>query len=379
MLTRRRFLGRSAAAALTAASLAPHTKLLAADGAARTVAPFGEAVVISGSARERGRQYGKHFNDGIREFLDREVYTAFAGAAFLKDDMLRYAAACGKAIRAECPIIADELEGMAEGSGLRVEEHVLLTLHEELFHRGVLPSLPHCTAVAVGKPETRGGATYVGQTWDWMPSVAGMSSVVEWRRGDGPSLLAYGFPGLWTGAGMNTNGVALCWTSAGLGQKGQMPRVGLPSYVFLAHLLYQESLDAVREAARRDKHAGWFTFVMADSHGRLLNLEGSPSGIEVEESQGHLIRVGFGTHRMSGTPADQPVKQHRHCTTLDALLQKTSGQTDMAMLQESFADPGRGICVKNTIDMMVFDATSRTACLSRGSEYGVAWKTYRLG
>ena len=42
---------------------------------------------------------------------------------------------------------------MAEGSGLRPEEIVLITLHEELYHRGVLPKVPHCTAVSVGPPD----------------------------------------------------------------------------------------------------------------------------------------------------------------------------------------------------------------------------------
>ena len=269
---------------------------------------------------------------------------------------------------------------MAEGSGLRLEEHVLLTLHEELYHRGVLPPVPHCTAVAVGKPETRDGIAYVGQTWDWMPSVAGMSTMLEWRRSDGPSVLAYAFPGLWVGAGLNANGLALCWTSADLGVAGQMPRVGLPSYVLLAHLLYQENLDAVREAALRNTHAGWFTFVMADGNGRLMNIEGSPEGIEVEEVTGRLIRVGFGTRRMSRTKADQAVAatsalpDHGHAARRRL---RTGRPGDPAA---SFSEPSCGICVgTNTIDMMVFDSTHRTAHLSRGTTYGVAWKEYGLG
>ena len=379
MVTRRGFLQRSFV--LGAAAVA--SQRLSGTGnceeTPRKVAPFGEATVISGEPVERGRQYGERFAAGIREFLDREIYTAFVGKPAMKDDLLRYADACGKVIQSECPIIASELEGMAKGSGLRVEEHVLLTLHEELYHRGVLPPVSHCTAVAVGKPETQGNATFVGQTWDWMPSVAGMSSMLQWQRKEGPSLLAYAFPGLWVGAGMNANGLALCWTSADLGKPRQTPRIGLPSYVILAHLLYQESLEAVREAALRNKHAGWFTFVMADSSGNLLNVEGSPNGIELEASAGRLIRIGFGTRAMTQTAKDQPVQRHSRCVTMDRLLEESKGKTDLQSLQQSFADPTRGICVgKNTIDMMVFDTTRRTAHLSRGAEYGVRWTAYEF-
>jgi hypothetical protein len=378
MFTRRRFLQHSlGACALIATSRGRNA--LAGEGTVRTVAPFGEAVEIAGTARERGRQYGRQVSDLTHEFLDREIYTAFVGKPALKEDMLRYADACWRVIRAECPIIADELEGMAEGTGLRLEEHVLVTLHEELYHRGVLPPVPHCTAVAVGPPETRNGGCYVGQTWDWMPTVAGMSTMLHWRRKEGPSLLAYAFPGLWVGAGLNANGLALCWTSADLGQKGQTVRVGLPSYVFLSHLLYQENLEAVRESASKNKHAGWFTFVIGDGQGRLLNVEGSPAGLELEESTGRLIRVGYGTRQMSRTPSDQPVKMHARCQTMDRLIKESSGQVGLAMMQRSFGDPSRGICVgKGTIDMMVFDTVQRTAHVSRGAEYGVAWKDYRF-
>ena len=376
MLTRRHFLKQTA---LTAGAAYAPMLVLAADESPRTVKPFDAAIVISGSARERGRQYGQLFAEGIKEFFDREILNAIIKDRWSKDDALRYAGACWKIIQSECPVIADEMEGMAAGTGLRVEEHVLLTLHEELYHRGSLPSISHCTAVAVGKSRTKGGQTFVGQTWDWMPSVAGMSRVLEWQRTDGPSVLTYGFPGLWVGAGMNSKGLALCWTSADLGKPGQVPRVGLPSYVILAHLLYQESLDAVREVAGRNKHAGWFTFVMGDGTGRLMNVEGSPEGVEVVESSGSIVRVGFGTHKMSKTPTGNAVKSHPRCLTMNSLLDQAEGQVRLDNIQQAFPDPARGICVgKNTIDMMVFDTTHRVAHLSRGAAYGVDWREFRF-
>ena len=61
------------------------------------------------------------------------------------------------------------------------------------------------------------------------------------------------------------------------------------AYVLLAHLLYQPTLDAAIEAAKRGRHAGWFTFVMADGSGRLLNVEGSPEGVACEEAERTLF------------------------------------------------------------------------------------------
>jgi hypothetical protein len=337
-------------------------------------------TVISGKPRERGLAYGQKFRDGIRRFLQREIYQAFVQKPSPKEEMLRYAGACARVIREVCPVVADELEGVAEGAGLRPEEVVLLTLHEELYHRGALPKVEHCTAVAVGPPDTGDGHTYLGQTWDWMESAFGLSWVVEWRRDEGPSVLGYGFPGLWAGAGLNSNGVAVCWTSADLGKKAQGARVGVPSYVLLAHLLYQKDLESAVREAKRDKHAGWFTFVLADGEGNLVNIEGSPRGVAVERAKGRLVRIGFGTRQMSGTPEGQAVKLHPRCEKMYDLLRGAAGKTGLRTLQGFFEDPKCGISVgKQTIDLMVFDTTARTAYLSRGPSYKVAWREFKFG
>ncbi|MBA4062342.1 MAG: hypothetical protein C0501_01290 [Isosphaera sp.] len=348
--------------------------------------PFGPKRVIAGRPRERGAAYGKLFKDGIARFLDREIY-AVANKSVSKAEMLRYAGACGKVVAEACPVVHEELGGVAEGSGLTFEEVVLVTLHEELSRGEVLPKVPHCTAVGVGPPDAAGRQTLVGQTWDWMETVAGLSSVVEWRTGSGPDVLAYGFPGLWAGAGLNSAGVALCWTSAGFeyykptgGKPTGGVRVGVPSYALIAHLLYQESLDAVAEEVARDRHAGWFTFVLGDATGRLLSVEGSPKRVRAEWAKGRLVRIDFGTRALTDTPAGSPVPRHPRCRVTDDHLAAAAGKVDAARLRTLFADPGCGVSVgRPTIDLMVFDCAARVAHLSRGPRYGVDWREYTFG
>ncbi len=352
------------------------TAARAARQEAPKAAPEHALTVIDGKPRERGRAYGRQFKDGIHAFLEKEIYRAFTGQPSARDEMLRYAAACGKAVRDYSPEVHDELEGTAEGTGLKLEEVVLVTLHEELWHRGVLPKVEHCTAVAAGPPHTADGATYVGQTWDWMQSVFGLSSMLLWRRPEGPDLLGYAYPGLWAGAGLNDAGVALCWTSAG-GKEAPGPRVGIPSYVLIAQMLYQDSLKGAVEEARRATHAGWFTFVLADGKGNLANVEGSPKGLAVEEHKGRLARVGYGSRQMTGTAAGAEVKVHARCQKMVGLLDAAKGKLDGARIQDHFADLKGGICdAKGTIDMMVFNTTAREALVSRGPGYGTTWTKF---
>jgi hypothetical protein len=373
MLTRRELLHR-ASAATTGLALLPSLPARAETSPSKV--PTFTKTIIDGKPRERGRRYGKEFSDGIRAFLDQEIWKPFIGKPATREEMVRYAAACGLEIKKFSPIIHEELEGMAEGSGLGMEELVLVTLHEELYHKAPLPKLPHCTAVAAGPPVTAGGGI-VGQTWDWMESVFGLSSVLHWKRSEGPSLLAYAFPGLWAGAGLNSAGLALCWTSAALGEKGQGARVGIPSYVLLTHLLYQETLDAAEVEAKRGINAGWFTFVMGDAKGNLLNIEASPKEVATERPKGAVSRVGFGSRKMTGTAEGQTVKLHARCEKVNELMAGASGKVDRSMLQAWFADPKGGIAVgKGTIDLMVFDTTAREAYLSRGPSYGVHWQKF---
>lgn len=333
-------------------------------------------TVISGAPRQRGLQYGRAFQQPIREFFEREILAPFAKDGGQRERLLRYAAACAKAVAGFSPEIAEELAGAAEGAQMRLEELVLITLHEELSHRGVIPAAAHCTAIAVGPPDTEDGNTYVGQTWDWMPSAFGLSSMVLWKRSKGPSLLGYAYPGLWAGAGLNSAGIALCWTSAALGQKfdAEGPRVGIPSYLLIAHLLYQETLDAAIAEARRAQHAGWFTLVMGDGKGRLANIEGSPKQLAVETHRGHLARVSYGSQQMTKAPAGEPIPMHPRCQKTYELFLARQGKLNLGELKGILETPG--IAVEGTIDQMLFGTTTREAHLRRGPRGTGRWKRF---
>ena len=372
---RRDFLKTVGTAALTGS-------FVAATDQAPPKVPDHTLTVISGRPRDRGKQYGSKFKEAIRDFLDKEIYKPFAKDEAQKKRLLQYAGQCIKEIKKYSPSLLDELEGMAEATELPVESLVLSNLHEEVHYQLPLP-VDHCTALAAGPPDTGDGNTYVGQNWDWMESVYGKSSVLLWKRPEGASVLAYAYPGLWAGAGLNSAGVALCWTSAGPNDKG--PAVGIPSYLLIAQMLYADSLKEAIAEARRAKLAGWFTFVLADGKGNLVSVEGSPKELAVVESKGHLVRVGYGTHQMTGTAKSQDVKRHPQCQRMCDLLAGAKGKLDRCLLQGFFGDHKSTICKHPdskgggfTVDSMLFDCTKLEAYVSRGPGCSGRWKTFRF-
>lgn len=126
------------------------------------VPEFATATVLEGKSKERGHVYGKQFRDEIRDFFKTEILAAFVGKPATKEQMLGYAKACARVVKAECPVVAEEFEGIADGAGLTFDEIVLINLHEELYHRTPLPRHGHCTAVAIGPPDTSDRHAFVG-------------------------------------------------------------------------------------------------------------------------------------------------------------------------------------------------------------------------
>ena len=192
-MNRREFLKRTAGCGVAMSNCGTVGRALAAAPEAEElpVAPDHALTVFSGKPRERGRRYGKLFAEAISRFVEQEIFKKFVTPKTSRDDLLRYAGQCFREVNAFSPEVAEELGGIAEGAGLRLEEVVLLTLHEEVYHRGDLPAVAHCTAMAAGPPDTRDGNAYVGQSWDWMKSAFGLSSMSLWKRTEGPSVLAY--------------------------------------------------------------------------------------------------------------------------------------------------------------------------------------------
>lgn len=314
-------------------------------GATQESAPALEhtIAVISGKPRERGQRYGTKFKEAIAGFLGREIYQSFSDKPNLKENLLRYAGACGKAIKTYSPLIHEELEGMAEGSGLRLEEIVLITNHEELWHRGLVPATDHCTVFGAAPPDTKDGDTFVCQTWDWMESVYGLSSMLLWKRPEGPSLLSYAYPGLWTGAGLNSAGLALCWHTGG--GDGKEPRIGIPAYVLIAQILYQETLKGAQEEIRRATPAGWFVYLLGDGQGNHVTVRGTPKKVEM----------------VTGAKANGGM-----------IVAEGDSKVDLARLQKNCLK----VKARTTIDAMIFNCAKKEAYVTRRAGGITPWKRF---
>jgi hypothetical protein len=227
--------------------------------------------------------YGEEFRHHLRGFL------AYAIGPDIRK--LRYARRCWEHLRRETPVSAQFIQGVAHASGLGLDRTVLLALHEELAHEIPKPT-PHCTALVATGPATRGGQTIVAQNWDWTPAMYPWAGLVRFSIQGSPRVLTYHYPGLWNCCGINSHGLALMWTSAGVFPKVP-PRVGVPTYAVIAEILRLATVSAALALVDRVRYAGPFMFFLGDAGGNTAVVEAIPGYKIVDRSGDALYRANY--------------------------------------------------------------------------------------
>lgn len=217
-------------------------------------------LTLIGPPKERGRQHGEARRDAIR----RRVAEAVIAPARAIDDVDRLALPWERTIRAVAPDVASEIEGIAEGSGSRIAEVVLLNAFEA-FEVGEQVVLTGCTAVAVPRP----GGALVGQNWDANPGLAASVEVHVHEPDRGPRLALLASPGGLGWIGLNGAGLALVTND--LLTPGR--RTGVPSQVARRLMLGETDVPAALAVLRRTAAVGGRAYVLGDAAGRVAVAE----------------------------------------------------------------------------------------------------------
>ncbi|MEM1515454.1 MAG: C45 family peptidase, partial [Candidatus Bathyarchaeia archaeon] len=248
-----------------------------------------QTLELSGSMNEIGYKLGVKCKSSIDRFLEW-FYEEFQGK-ITKEQALRHAKKHIPFIEEYCPITAEEMRGIAEGSGRTYEEITLISLHEEIQSF----TERRCTAFAATGEATLGNDTYIGQNWD--------ADLISYRDGEfplllnvkpdtGPNYLAYAYPGMPAGAGLNSYGIGLSWNS--------VPRleltIGVPTYTIIAEILHQKTIGDALGIIIKVKRAGCFNFIIGDEDGEIYDVEATPSDLDIYYSDRY---IGHANHYIS--------------------------------------------------------------------------------
>ena len=225
---------------------------------------------FSGSWRELGRQYGEDCREEIIAMLD---YWKEALAPIMPDKSMDEIIAATRQfetpIKDYAPEFIEEIEGIAEGSGLSKET---ILFHQGSFEMDVAGPLyiGGCTAFAASGKATKDGKTIAGQHFDWYDHAAMI--IMRIKPDNGVPMLGTSIAGQLMQFGINGNGIAHYANVLAYPKSV----VGTPAVVVAQKALQSKNLpDAVR-CITQAPNAIALNHLMAGPQGEMIDVEATP-------------------------------------------------------------------------------------------------------
>ena len=173
------------------------------------------------------------------------------------------------------PLLMQEYEGIAEGSGQRLEDILALSARYEITFERV--ALGDCSNVFVGPRCSQNGHTLLGQSWDWRPEVMDFRAVLISHCDDMPDHIMVtecGQPGKY---GFNQYGLGL--VAAGL-RCQEKASVGQQLFVVLGRqILAQTSFTDACRVMETNAPLATVNVLTANDEGQGANFESTPEGV----------------------------------------------------------------------------------------------------
>ena len=206
--------------------------------------PDGLPVIrAAGSRFELGRAQGRAQRAHIQAFLgDRLARIApLLGRKFDEAAVRGTVRAYRAVIEERLPLMAQEVDGLASGAGIGLDDAYLLQLRREAVGYQKIPAAGDCTTMAL----LAGHDTTLAQTIDLNGGMRSELAVLDLTLPeDGRQVLMASFTGLLGYLGMNSRGLGICLNLVLAGDW----RPGIPGYMLIRHLL--DTADTVDDCIR---------------------------------------------------------------------------------------------------------------------------------
>lgn len=236
---------------------------------------------LTGTPYERGVKHGEEFADEIKNNLG--IYLdIFKHKGSDKDTVYKQATEFLSLIEDENREYAEEMKGIAEGSGLSIEDITILNARYEVMYSAFKEAADEinednpdaCTAYGIQNSLSEKGHTYVGQNWDWTPKLE--TFILDVRRDDGPNHVAMTEAGIVGGKiGVNEEGLAMTLNGLVTEHDGENP-FQKPYHVRFREVLDSERMDSAIESMIAKDRACSANVIIGHESGEILNLELSP-------------------------------------------------------------------------------------------------------
>lgn len=308
-------------------------------------------ISASGSHHELGRSYGAQAGETVRSAAG--LYASFASMFGVTADVVAlHAEPYRKIVGKYLPWVLEELEGLAEGSGVSLSDLLVVNARSELISR-FGASMFECTSVAVTQNRSEDGRPRVAQNWDWLTLMKDLPIVLSAKPEGQPAYVTFCESGQLAKIGVNECGLAV-----GLNflttPEGQRDRVGIPIHLLLRVILAAESIHEALFSLLELPIGGGAHFLLADKSGAIASFEVSPAKTKTYEIGADSKTDGLLTHANS-YELDLPPEAQRPCRSarLARLLdgRKPTRQTLFEVLRDHETGAPEVICSHPTAPM----------------------------
>jgi isopenicillin-N N-acyltransferase like protein len=321
-------------------------------------------LTIEGGAHARGLAHGRRFAaeiaDNVATYLRR-----FAASGLDRDQAFIEAARWRAAIAAHNGSYAEEMQGIAEGSGQSAETIALLNARYELAFtlfgqeaakesaKGATRAAnagaqalaeigpDGCTTFGLLPEVTADNHTWLGQNWDWLEGVHGRTFVLRTRRTDGPSFVCLTEAGIAGGKmGVNECGIGLVENGLASSHDGRNPYRD-PFHVRCRQVLDAETFEEALRPVIDTPRTCSANFVIGQAGGKIIDLESSPDHVSrlapvdgIITHSNHFLTAGHGESLLEKAA---PNTLHR-VDRMRALLQRHRGAVSVAHMRAAATD-----------------------------------------
>jgi isopenicillin-N N-acyltransferase-like protein len=228
------------------------------------------------SAFQRGIQHGEQARDRIAATIEtyRQIFRDFVRIGW--DDAKAIGSSYADRIARFEKDYADEIRGVAAGSGFEHAEILALNVRSEIALSARL--VDGCTSFAAFGRAARNGTTLLCQNWDWRPSLRDSMTLLLVEQPGKPSLTMLTEAGIIGKLGFNSAGLGVCLNAI---VTDRVEPDGMPLHLVLRGILDSRTLsDAIGLVARANISCA-ANFLVAQRGNGAVDIEAVPGGLDV--------------------------------------------------------------------------------------------------
>lgn len=358
-------------------------------------------IRVSGSAPERGYQYGKKASDLIEKSL-RTYRKMFEICDISWQDATDKSSLCFDTVQRQFPMLLQELEGIADGSRQDMASIFTLNCRTEILPPDYLlrvTNLPaeqlhdnghisECTSVATAQNTN---PVWLAQTWDWVGLQRQAMVVLESHPNDGPSHITVTEAGMPAKIGLNEYGFGITLNILRSTHDGVSP--GIPVHLFLRALLDCRDVKDAVALTNTLSFTGSSNIMIADKNGHLTSIEASPKAVRFIEPANntlchtnHFLDEGLAGQDagLTGNPSTESrlERAKKSIATLQTLndVHALLGNTDDGS-ESIYRYPDSSLPIEAQIETVMgvaMDLTDNTLSVTAAQPAEHAFQTYAL-